>query len=578
MKYHNYHTNDNLVGIMRIDKNNNTIFALENQSIERTLQKELHLFLSMGIKIKKVQMNKWYLYISLLLLLSCKKEALLNLDSSHSNGKEGNIFEINNEALNLYKNKSLTAFYNSRNNKTAWQSEKNRKTILETIKNCETEGLNPEDYNISKISELEKKFSELEESELINYDLLLTYNFQKYLTHLHNGKLDPKKLYRNWDLDIEELDTKPIVNNALQKDSLKSEIEKCQPKALTYKKLIVALQIINEFPDDKTEKIITDDKKILPNTTNEAIIKIKKKLLYWKDLVNNDSITSKYDTETFKAVKKFQTRHGLISDGIIGQSTIIALNFTKEERKHQIIANLERWRWYTKSFPQNYLLINIPNYSLNVVEDQKITMTKKIVIGKAKRQTPILTSKLQTVVFNPTWTVPPTILKEDLIPELTKNRNALSKKKISIYDSKNNKIDPVNWNEKKPNGYRYVQDPGYYNSLGVVKINFPNHHSVYLHDTNHRNLFERNNRSLSSGCVRVEEPLELAAHLLDNPKRYSKKKMDSIVATKKTLFIGIKKHYAIYLWYWTAWSEDKELIFRTDIYNLDADLYKKLRN
>jgi murein L,D-transpeptidase YcbB/YkuD len=182
------------------------------------------------------------------------------------------------------------------------------------------------------------------------------------------------------------------------------------------------------------------------------------------------------------------------------------------------------------------------------------------------------------VVFNPTWTVPPTILKEDLIPEMMKNRNALKNKGIGIYDSKNNEIDPAKWNPNRPRGYRYVQKPGYYNALGVVKINFPNNRSVYLHDTNHRNLFERNNRSLSSGCVRIENPLELAQLLLDNPKKYSKEKMDSIVATKKTLFIGIKKRYAIYQWYWTAWSEDNKLLFRKDIYNLDADLYSKLRN
>jgi murein L,D-transpeptidase YcbB/YkuD len=525
-------------------------------------------------------MNKLILFIALLTLLNCKKEPVKIIDSltaSKTTDKEGEILEIDTVLIFPFKSKLLMDFYNSRDNRTAWQTEKNRKIILETIKNCEVEGLNPTDYNFSKLVVLEKNFNELDEDEQINYDLLLTYNFQKYLTHLHNGKLNPRKLYNNWDLHIDELDTKTILNNALEKDSLVSEIEKCQPKALTYKKLITALEIINKFPEDKTDSIITEDK-IKHNKTNPAIINIKKKLLYWKDLDSKDSITSTYDDKTFEAVKKFQTRHGLISDGIIGKSTITALNFSKEERKHQIIANLERWRWFAKSFAENYVLINIPNYSLNVVENQNITMSKRIVVGKIKRKTPVLTSVLQTVVFNPTWTVPPTILKEDLIPEMAKNRNSLKNKGIAIYDSKNNEIDPLDWNEKKPNGYRYVQKPGYYNSLGVVKINFPNKHSVYLHDTNHRNLFERNNRSLSSGCVRIEEPLELIQLILDNPKKYSKEKMDSIVSTKKTLFIGIKKRFAIYQWYWTAWSENDELIFRNDIYDLDADLYAQLRN
>ncbi|MBW4359686.1 L,D-transpeptidase family protein [Flavobacterium taihuense] len=525
-------------------------------------------------------MNKLIFFIAFVTLISCKKDPIRIIESfktSKASDKEGEIIDIDTALIVPFKSKSLLDFYNSRENQTVWQSEKNRKIILETIKNCEAEGLNPPDYNISKLVDLEKNFNKLDEDEQINYDLLLTYNFQKYLTHLHNGKLNPRKLYNNWDLHIDELDTKSILNNALTKDSLTDAIKKCQPKALTYTKLITALEIINKLPEDKTDSIITEDK-IKHNRTYPAIINIKKKLLYWKDLESNDIITSAYDDKTFKAVKKFQTRHGLTPDGIIGKSTIKALNFTKEERKHQIIANLERWRWFAKSFTENYVLINIANYSLNVVQDQNITMSKRIVVGKTKRRTPVLTSVLQTIVFNPTWTVPPTILKEDIIPELIKNRNYLKNKGIGIYDSDSNEVDPLKWNQNRPRGYRYVQKPGYYNALGVVKINFPNRYSVYLHDTNHRDLFERNNRSLSSGCVRIEEPLELVRLLLDDPKKYSKEKMDSIIATKKTLFIGLTKRFAIYQWYWTAWSENDELIFRDDIYNLDADLYTKLRN
>lgn len=526
-----------------------------------------------------LMMNKLYLFIVFIFLLSCKKESILDsITLTDPTDKEGEVIEIDTLLYASFKSQSLLDFYDSHDNQTVWQSEKNRKTILQTIQNCETEGLNPADYNISKLLELEKNFTELDDEEQVNYDLLLTYNFQKYLTHLHNGKLNPRELYNDWDLKIHALDTKSILNNALAKDSLASEIEKCQPKALTYHKLIKSLQLLNEFPEAQTDSIISTKDKINLGETDSAIINVKKRLLYWKDLDTTDSITAIYDKKTFEAVKKFQTRHGLISDGIIGKSTIAALNFTKEERKHQIIANLERWRWYSKSFAENYILINIPNYSLNVVENQNITMSKRIVVGKIKRKTPVLTSMLQTIVFNPTWTVPPTILKEDLIPELILDRNALKKKGIGIYDSKNNEIEPQKWDSSRPRGYRYVQKPGYYNALGVVKINFPNKYSVYLHDTNHRNLFERNNRSLSSGCVRIEKPLELAQLLLNNPKKYSKEKIDSIVTTKETLFLGLQKRYAIYQWYWTAWSENNELIFRDDIYDLDTDLYMQLRN
>lgn len=530
-------------------------------------------------------MNKFCFFIVFTVFISCKKEPVLNLDSFKiadpkvKTDKEGEVIEIDTLLIAPFKSKSLMEFYKSRENKTVWQSEKNRKIILETLKKCETEGLNPSDYNILQLEKLEKNFNELDEEELVNYDLLLSFNFEKYLKQLHNGKLNPRKLYYNWDLRINELDIKSVLNNALAKDSLAGEIEKCQPQALTYKKLIKALEIINELSEDKTQLMDTAIV-IRHNHTNRAIINVKKKLLYWKDLDSSDigKANSFYDDKTFEAVKKFQTRHGLNPDGIIGKSTIKALNFTKEERKHQIIANLERWRWFSKTFAPNYILINIPDYSLNVVEDQEITMTKRIVVGKNKRRTPILTSVLQTIVFNPTWTVPPTILKEDIVPELIKNRNYLKNKDIGIFDSDSNEIDPKKWDEKRPRGYRYIQKPGYNNALGVVKINFPNRYSVYMHDTDHRDLFERNFRSLSSGCVRIEHPLELVELLLDDPEKYSKEKMDSIIAAKKTLFIRITKRYSIYQWYWTAWSENDKLIFRDDIYNLDADLYAQLRN
>lgn len=524
-------------------------------------------------------MKKIYLFIILLLFLCCKKESIVDLDSfklSDPNDKEGEVIEIDTLLIRPFKSKLLADFYNSRDNQTVWQSEKNRKIVLETIDKCETEGLNPSDYNISKLKDFEKNYVELDDDELINYDLLLTFNFQEYLKHLHQGKLDPKKFYHNWDIRVDELDLNQVLNNALEKDSLPGTIEKYRPQALTYGKLIKALEIINKFPADSTPLIDTSFV-IKPNTKNKEVINLKKKLIYWQDLVSEDSLTSLYDNETFEAVKKFQKRHGLLDDGIIGKTTIKALNFTKEKRKQQIIANLERWRWFSRLFAPNYVLINIPDYSLNVIEDQEVVMTKRIVVGRNKRMTPVLTSVLQTVVFNPTWTVPPTILKEDVVPEMIKDRNYLKRKGINIYDADSNEVEPSKWNEKRPRGYRYVQKPGYNNALGVVKINFPNRFSVYLHDTDHRDLFERNFRSLSSGCVRIEEPLELIERLLDNPDKYSREKMDSIIGTKKTLFIGITKKYAIYQWYWTAWSENDELFFRTDIYDLDANLYSELR-
>jgi murein L,D-transpeptidase YcbB/YkuD len=529
-------------------------------------------------------MKQLYLFLVLCILISCKKDtpkikpvvakptpAIILTDERK--------VQIDTATINVFKSETLKQFYNASENKTVWGNLKKRTYVLSQLENADVLGLDPEDYKASNLKKFEDKISSLNDSDLATYDILLTYNFEKYLNHLYKGKLDPKKLYTDWDLDEKTFDVNNALIKAFNKNKLDSIVESTQSKSETYKQLLKALEIINTYPDDDNIKHIDSIGKISLNDTNIALIDIKKRLLFWNDMTGRkDSLTKVYDKKTFDAVKKFQERHGLASDGVIGPGTIRALNYSKEKRKQQIIANLERWRWYPNDFAENYFIINIPNYSLNVVESQDTTLVRNVIVGTSKRRTPIITSKLKTVVFNPTWTVPPTILKEDVVPAMKRNRNYLAKKNITIYDSAGKVVDPNAWNEEKPNNYRYVQSPGYNNSLGLMKILFPNHHSVYLHDTNHRGSFGRNNRSLSSGCVRIENPLELAEHILDNPERWNKEKIDTLIASKKTTSIKITKKYALYQWYWTAWSKKNQLIFRADIYDLDSSLYAQLRN
>jgi len=530
-------------------------------------------------------MRKIYFLLLICIFISCKKEEpkVIRVKKTPPPAiilTDERKVAIDTALINVFKSETLKQFYIASENKSVWGNLKKRTFVLSELKKAEGLGLNPEDYKAATLEKYEKRISSLNDKELATYDILLTYNFELYLTHLYKGKLNPKKLYPDWDLEDKPFDPNSTLIKAFNKNKLDSIVENIQPKSQTYKELLNALKVINTYPDEEAMDTIKAADKIVLKDTNNALLNIKKKLLFWKDLTGKDSLTNIYDQKTFEAVKTFQERHGLAADGVIGAGTLSALNFTKEKRKQQIIANLERWRWYNNDFAENYFIINIPNYSLNVIESQDTTLVRNVVVGTSKRKTPIITSKLKTVVFNPTWTVPPTILKEDIVPAMKKNRNYLAKKNITIFDSAGREVDPKNWNENKPHSYRYVQSPGYNNSLGLMKILFPNHHSVYLHDTNHRNYFGRNNRSLSSGCVRIENPLELGEHILNDTisTNWPKEKIDSIIETKKTINIRITKKYALYQWYWTAWSKKYQLIFRADIYNLDSDLYTKLRN
>jgi L,D-transpeptidase YcbB len=368
-----------------------------------------------------------------------------------------------------------------------------------------------------------------------------------------------------------------LLSSGIQGDSIAAVFESVKPKHVIYQSLRNALQKIAHYPKD-TIKPITFVEKIVRNDTNTSLPSIKRKLIIFKDLAPQDTMTKIYDRQTVNAMKNFQRRHGLAPDGVIGKGTIDALNLTVERRKHQIIANLERWRWFPRDMGDHYIIVNIPGYYLRVIKDNDTIERKRIVVGKAERKTPILSSTFNNIVFNPTWTVPPTIIREDLVPDATTNRSYFANRNITIYNSKGQVVDPQKWNPKNPGAYRYVQSPGSNNSLGVVKFNFPNHYTVYLHDTNHRDYFVRHSRSLSSGCVRVEDPLPLAQYMLNDSIRWSRAKIDTLVATKKTTTINLKQKIRLHQLYWTAWMEKNgDLEFRPDIYSLDEDLYQKLR-
>ena len=518
------------------------------------------------------------------------------------------------------KSDSIRSFYKMFENHEIWVDRENREDLISQIEKTKNEGLNPEDYNINKIFQLELRKDSLQLEEKLAYDILLTQTYEKLCNHYYRGKLNPDDVYNNWDLFEKKLSIAKLLKESIETKKIAPSIKGLLPTHTIYLSLKEALVEVDKLPNSKFDSIDKNLKIKFKDTLN-VVKEIKRRLVYWKDLSQSDTLyTKKYDVKMLEAVKKFQARHGLFADGVIGIGTIRALNCNKETRKGQILANLERWRWFSRNLGDQYILINLPDYELNYIVNKDTVAKHKIVCGRPQRMTPILSSKLSNFVFNPTWTVPPTIIKEDLSVEATANRNYFSRNRITIYKGTNTIVSPYEWNPEKAESYRYVQTPGYDNSLGVVKFNFPNHHSVYLHDTNHRDYFDYKYRALSSGCVRVQYPVVLAKKILEDQdngrwksietirkqraekearlklnKNYKpakltpeeleakqkflaeeKDEIDEIIAKKETYYIKVKQPIYIHQLYWTSWSDKKGLQFRDDIYNLDKVLYEKL--
>lgn len=564
-------------------------------------------------------MKKLYILLLLIVLFSCRRNAISSSSSANASFIDFSFFDNSKIKIDsvLITNEDVKEFYKKFNYETVWNDTENRSYVLKEIESSENEGLNPNDYNFKKLKSLENNYKNLADSLLVKYDLLLTLNIQLYIKHISIGKLNPKELYNDWDIKEKNVDVNAILYQCFETSNFNETIENCKPNHTIYKKLKSCLKLLNTFQDDRKIGLINLKEKILPNKKNRYVHIIKKRLIYWNDLKTKDTLLSDYyDKNTQEAIRVFQKRHGLIPDAIIGRSTIEALNYYKSQRIEQVIANMERWRWFAHDFGINYLLINIPDYSIVAVKNNDTLQNQKIVVGKNTRKTPILESKISNINLNPNWTVPPTILKEDIFPEAEKDRSVFRKKGLIILNTKNEEVSPWSWKREDAYKYKYVQNPSRNNSLGLMKINFPNKYSVYLHDTNHRDYFTFTNRSLSSGCVRLEKPLEMATYILNDSIKWPLKKIvdttdisyyyklqkekqvaidkknDKLIAKNpkliiektilttpvlKTIVIKIKEDIFIQLLYWTAWENKGTLQFREDIYCLDAELYSKLR-
>jgi murein L,D-transpeptidase YcbB/YkuD len=288
--------------------------------------------------------------------------------------------------------------------------------------------------------------------------------------------------------------------------------------------------------------------------------------------------SSAYDDALQAAIKLFQERHRLAVKPEIDAATLAALNVPVERRMDEVRVNLERARWVLPGLSGDFLLVNLPAFKAYLIQGGQKTWESRIQVGKEGRKTPIFRANMKYAIFNPTWTVPSTILKEDIIGADEGASAAIAKKGLHVYDRDGNEVDAgsVDWGNGG-GGYTLRQDAGEKNALGRIKFMFPNPYDVYLHDTPHRELFAAEKRTFSSGCMRLENPMELAKIVLAD-KGYDDAKIEQVVATGKTTQVNLSKPLPVLIVYWTvSVGATGEVRYNPDVYGLDAAVLGALR-
>ncbi len=312
---------------------------------------------------------------------------------------------------------------------------------------------------------------------------------------------------------------------------------------------------------------------------NDRIPFLRQRLVASTDLATSAAQGDHFDGVLKEAVQRFQARHGLPADGTVGAGTLTELNVPISERIRQLAASLERCQPLPTVLEHRHILVNIADFTLKLYEDGKPVLSMPVIVGKTYRQTPVFNGRISSLVINPTWEVPHSIATKDLLPKIKKNPGYLSQMHLRVFQGWNGatEIDPatINWASLSATHfpYRLRQDPGPANALGRVKFLFPNPYDVYLHDTPSRELFQKDARTFSSGCIRIAKPLDLAVYLLQGTKLNSMDALNAAISREKTQQIVIPAPIAVHIVYMTAWVDREGIIqFRSDIYNRDPAL------
>jgi len=490
----------------------------------------------------------------------------------------------------------LVRFYRYRDYRLAWVDRygllPEAALALSVIKQAGREGLRYADYYDPWVDELldgmitrPVVLGEAFNGKQVQFDLVLSDMVLHYIHHRTAGRIDPKMLPDGLAVPVPlPQDFALELAEAMDRDRLAAFFDALGPRQAAYRALQQSLPGYRRIKAAGGWPAIDDGPKLTPGDCGRRVAQLRDRLTVSGECDSAaESEETCFDERLAQAVSRFQHRHGLNPDGVVGPRTLAALNVPVDERIRQIEVNLERWRWMPHELGARHVLVNIPGFQLQMVEEGRVVKTLRTIVGKEDRPTPVLASNITYLELNPFWHVPPTIARKDLLPKIKADPSFLVQQNFRVFDGWDDNAREVNpqavdW-AVLSEGYfpfRLRQEPTVRNALGRVKIMFPNDASVYIHDTPSKSLFQRVSRPFSSGCVRVEEPLELAALLLSR-QDWDRARLNQAVASHARQVIPLVEPVPVYLGYFTAWAEaNGEVHFREDIYGHDQTLAEAL--
>lgn len=481
---------------------------------------------------------------------------------------------------------TLAEFYERRNFSPTWTNPDQVGELLELVLASRDDGLKPDDYHAEQIGYAYREISrgvtptprQVAALELLLSDSLLRLGF-----HELYGRVDPSSLDPRWNFNSRPIGSDPLqtLQNAIDSSSLTEFANKLFARGPLYLQLRAALKEYRQIKADGGWPIIPDGPTLKAGMSDERVATIAKRLAITGDITDGATGAGNvYADDLARGVRFFQERHGLEVDGAIGPATLEALNTPVETRIDQLRINLERARWVLSGIENDFIVVNIAGFRAYLLNDGKVIWKTKVQVGKTFHQTPVFRDEMTYVVMNPTWTVPYSIASKEMLPRIQRDPDYFKTRTFDVRNRAGENIDPqtIDWSKysRRNLPYTFVQRPGPRNALGRIKFIFPNQYSVYLHDTPSKTLFGRSERAFSHGCIRTQNPFDLAELLLQ-PKGWNRERIDAQIESLETKTVHLAEPLPVLLLYWTAdIGPNGERHFYKDVYERDQKVLAAL--